>query len=227
MDLDIAVQRLKLLKSNHLSQHYALEDKLIKEYPIKMRALELRIEGYEADIAYRDAHPLPEKDGFCPMTIDGKIYTEKKAAGSAILEACQAMTSPDAVPLGEYRGFSMELYFESFTREYRITLKNELSHTVSLGTDIYGNLQRIDNVLDSLERSADRSRDELANLRLQIENAKADLAKPFPQEEELQAKSARLTELNKMLDLDQIHSEIVDGEREDGVEKRCEKAMAR
>ena len=227
MDLDIAVQRLKLLKSNHLSQHYALEDKLIKEYPIKMRALELRIEGYEADIACRDAHPLPEKDRFCPMTIDGKIYTEKKAAGSAILEACQAMTSPDAVPLGEYRGFSMELYFESFTREYRITLKNELSHTVSLGTDIYGNLQRIDNVLDSLERSADRSRDELANLHLQIENAKADLAKPFPQEEELQAKSARLTELNKMLDLDQIHSEIVDADREDEIERKCTKEMER
>ena len=227
MDLDVAVQRLKLLKSNHLSQHYALEDKLIKEYPIKMRALELRVEGYEADIACRDAHPLPEKDGFCPMTIDGKIYTEKKAAGSAILEACQAMTSPDAVPLGEYRGFSMELYFESFTREYRITLKNDLSHTVSLGTDIFGNLQRIDNMLDSLERSADRSRDELANLHLQIENAKADLTKPFPQEEELQTKSARLTELNKMLDLDQIHSEIVDADRKDETERKCTKEMVR
>ena len=227
MDLDVAVQRLKLLKSNHLSQHYALEDKLIKEFPIKMRALELRIEGYEADIACRDAHPLTDKDRFCPMIIDGKIYTEKKAAGSAIMEACQALTSPDAVPLGEYRGFFMELGFDVFSKEYRITLKKELSHTVSLGTDIYGNIQRIDNALASFEEYAARSQEELANLHLQMDNAKEELAKPFPQEEELQAKSARLTELNKMLDLDQIHGEIVDGEREDEVEKKCEKVMAR
>ena len=124
MDLDIAVQRLRLLKSSHLSQKYYLEDRIYKEYPQKIAALEQRVEGFHADMSHRDASTHKNDDGFSPMEIKGVIYTDKKAAGNAILACCQAMTSPDAVPLGQYRGFSMSLSFDSFAKAYVITMKS-------------------------------------------------------------------------------------------------------
>ena len=135
-DLDIDVQRLKLLKANHLSQRYALEDQIIKVFPQKIAALEQRIEGFAADMNRLKENTHPNEDGFSPMEVEGVVYTDKKAAGSAILAACHAMTSPDPVPLGQYRGFAMELSFESFSKEFRITLKGTLHHTTGLGTDI-------------------------------------------------------------------------------------------
>ena len=212
MDLDIAVQRLRLLKSNHLSQKYYLEDRIFKEYPQKIAALEQRVEGFHADMAHRDASTHKNEDGFSPMEIKGIIYTDKKAAGNAILACCQAMTSPDTVPLGQYRGFAMSLSFDSFAKAYVITMKNELTHTTHLGTDIFGNIQRLDNLLDFMGERLQDAENLLENTRAQLESAKVEVAKPFPQEEELRTKTARLEELNVLLDMDKHENEIVDGE---------------
>ena len=212
MDLDIDVQRLKLLKANHLSQRYALEDQIIKILPQKIASFEQRIEGYTADINRLQENTHPNEDGFSSMEVEGTVYTDKKAAGSAILAACHAMTSPDPVPLGQYRGFAMELSFESFSKEYRITLKGALTHTTGLGTDVFGNILRLDNLLGGMEERLIACREQLENVNVQLENAKQEVEKPFPQEDELKTKSARLDELNILLNMDKRESEIMDGE---------------
>ena len=213
MDLDIDVSRLKLLKANHLSQRYALEDQIIKEFPQKIRSLEQRIEGYQTDIDQRKRNTEPNEDGFSPMIMPGGTVREKKAAGDAILGLCKSMISPDPIPIGQYRGFDMELSFDTFSREYKITLIHQLRHTVTLGTDIFGNIQRLDNTLGAFEERMAACVEQLENTRVQLENAKAEVQKPFPQEEELAAKTARLNELNALLNLDKKENEIVDGER--------------
>ena len=212
MDLDIDVQRLKLLKANHLSQRYALEDQIIKILPQKIASFEQRIEGYTTDMNRLKENTHPNEDGFSPMEVEGTIYTDKKSAGSAILAACHAMTSPDPVPLGQYRGFAMELSFESFSKEYLITLKGALTHTTGLGTDIFGNILRLDNLLGGMEERLIACREQLENVNVQLENAKQEVEKPFPQEDELKTKSARLDELNILLNMDKRESEIMDGE---------------
>lgn len=213
MDLDIDVSRLKLLKANHLSQRYALEDQIIKEFPQKIKSLEQRIEGYKADMAQLAQNTLPNEDGFSPMIMAGGTVTDKKAAGEAIIGLCKSMTNPDPIQIGEYRGFDMALFFDSFSREYKITLKHELRHTVTMGTDIFGNIQRLDNALNSFQEKLTACEAQLENTKVQLENAKLEVQKPFPQEEELKTKTARLNELNAMLNLDKRENEIVDGER--------------
>lgn len=213
MDLDIDVSRLKLLKANHLSQRYALEDQILKEFPQKIKSLEQRIEGYQVDIDQLKRNTEPNEDGFSPMFMPGGTVREKKAAGDAILGLCKSMTSPDPIPIGQYRGFDMELSFDTFSREYKITLIHQLRHTVTLGTDIFGNIQRLDNTLGAFEERMAACAEQLENTRVQLENAKAEVQKPFPQEEELAAKTARLNELNALLNLDKTENEIVDGER--------------
>lgn len=213
MDLDIEVARLKLLKANHLSQRYSLEDQIIHTFPKEIRALEQKAEGYTCDIQRVQVSSRPNEEGFCPMEIEGTVHTEKKAAGSAILEACQAMKSPDPIPLGKYRGFDMTLHFDTVTREYKITLIGSLRHTVPLGTDIYGNVQRLDNTLDNLPARLKATNEYLESTRQQLEEAKAAVDKPFPLEADLTAKSARLAELNALLNMDKPENEIVDGDR--------------
>ena len=215
MDLDVAVQRLKLLKANHLSQRYALEDKIIKEFPQKIAYYEQYITGYTEDMARTAEHTHPNGDGFSPMVVEDVTYTDKKAAGSAILAACKAMTSPEPVPLGQYRGFSMSLRFDSFNKEYEIELQGTLKHTTSLGTDIFGNILRLDNLLGGMEEYRSNCQTQLENIKFQMENARKEVERPFPQEEELKQKSARLDELNIALDLDKHDNEILDGERGD------------
>lgn len=215
MDLDIDVSRLKLLKANHLSQHYALEDKILKEIPQKIASLEQRIAGYKADIAHAEANTHPNDEGFSPMVIKGETFTDKKAAGTEILAICKTMTNPEPIPLGTYRGFEMELFFDTMSREYKITLKHELRHTTPLGTDIFGNIQRLDNLITSFPEKQTACENQLDNEKVQLENAKAELDKPFVHEEELKTKSARLAELNAMLDLNKKDNEIVDDDRED------------
>ena len=214
MDLDIDVQRLRLLKSSYLSQKYALEDKIAKYLPQEIRQYEQRIEGYGTDAAYLVAHTCPDVDGFSPMTIEGKTYTTKKAAGSAILEACHAMTNPDPIPLGEYRGFAMVLRFDSISREYRLTLSHKMSYTVSLGGDLYGNIARMDNALAGIEAQQAASAELLANAKAQLAAAQEQVSRPFPQEEELKTKSARLDELNIALNLDKRDDENLDDAEE-------------
>ena len=217
MDLDIDVQRLRLLKANHLSQRYALEDQIIKELPQEIAKYEQYIEGYTSDMDRLKENTHPNEDGFSPMEVEGTVYTDKKAAGSAILAACKAMTSPEPVPLGQYRGFAMDLSFESLFREFKVTLKGALYYTTPLGTDIFGNILRLDNLLGSMEERISTCREQLENTKVQLENAKLEVEKPFPQEDELKRKSARLDELNILLNMDKRESEIVDGDVGDEV----------
>lgn len=214
MDLDIDVQRLRLLKSSYLSQKYALEDKIAKYLPQEIRQYEQRIEGYGTDAAYLVAHTCPDVDGFSPMVIEGKTYTTKKAAGSAILEACHAMTSPDPIPLGEYRGFAMVLCFDPVSREYKVTLSHKMSYTTALGGDLHGNITRMDNALAGIEAQRAASVELLANAKVQLAAAQEQVSRPFPQEEELRTKSVRLDELNIALNLDKRDNENLDDAEE-------------
>lgn len=212
MDLDIDVARLKLLKANHLSQRYSLEDQIIRDFPQRIAATEQRIDALKIEISFLAESTHPNADGFCAMEIRGVVYTDKKEAGTALLAACKAMTSPDAVQLGQYRGFMMELSFDSTTREFKVNLKHLIRHTVSLGSDIFGNIQRLDNALAALPDQLTACISQLENTKVQLENAKAEVARPFPKEEELTAKNARLAELNALLDMNHADNEIVDGE---------------
>ena len=217
MDLDIDVQRLRLLKANHLSQRYALEDQIIKTLPQQIAKYEQSIEGYLSDMDRLKENTHPNEDGFSPMEVEGTVYTDKKAAGSAILAACKAMTSPEPVPLGQYRGFAMDLSFESMFQQFKVTVKGALCYTITLGTDVFGNILRLDNLLESMEERINTCREQLENTRMQLENAKLEVDKPFPQEDELKRKSARLDELNILLNMDKRESEIVDGDVGDEV----------
>ena len=216
MDLDIAVAKLKLLKANHLSQIYSLEHDITHRYPRQIKEAEQMIEGYQKDITHRDANTKPNEDRFSPMVIQGETYTEKKSAGSALLEECHNMKSPDPVPLGQYRGFAMELYFETASKEFRLTLSHTLRHTVSLGSDIHGNIQRIDNVLDGLEARMKGQQKSLKHVESQLETAKEEAQRPFPQEDELKEKQARLDQLNIELNMDQRENDLLDDDRGDG-----------
>ena len=212
MDLDIEVSKLKLLKSNHLSQRYALEDAISKTFPKNIAEAQERISGYEADIAAVKENTHPNADGFSPLVLMGVPHTDKKEAGAALLTMCQTMLSPEATQIGSYRGLTLELAFDTFAREYRLTMIGQLRHTVTLGTDVFGNLQRMDNALEGLPIKEQACREQLSNLQTQLETAKAEVQKPFPREEELTTKTARLEELNSLLNLDHKEPEIVDAE---------------
>ena len=216
MDLDIQVQKLRLLKSSFLSEKYALEDKIIKFYPQEIARRADVIAGLKSDIERVAEHPKPSDETFVGMTVKGAFYSEKADAGNAILEACKAMTNPDPIHLGEYRGFPMELYFEA--REYKVRLKGELGYPVTLGTDTFGNITRLDNALEGLPKRLEMNEMELDNLKKQFETAKVDVERPFPQEEELKAKTDRLNELNALLNVDKRENEIVGGEPDEGEE---------
>ena len=202
MDLDIEVSKLKLLKANHLSQKYALEDAISKGFPKQIAETQARIAGYGADIATVKENTHPNGDGFSPLTLAGVTHADKKEAGAALLTMCQTMLSPEATQIGSYRGLTLELSFDSFSQEYRLTMIGQLRHTITLGTDVFGNLQRMDNALEALPIKEQTCREQLANLQTQLETAKIEVQKPFPREEELKAKTARLEELNALLNMD-------------------------
>ena len=212
MDLDIEVSKLKLLKSNHLSQKYALEDAISKGFPKQIAETQARIAGYGADIATVKENTHPNGDGFSPLTLAGVTHADKKEAGAALLTMCQTMLSPEATQIGSYRGLILELSFDTFAREYQLTMIGQLRHTVTLGTDVFGNLQRMDNALEGLPIKEQTCREQLSNLQTQLETAKAEVQKPFPREAELTTKTARLEELNSLLNLDHKEPEIVDAE---------------
>ena len=209
MDLDIEVTKLKLLKSSHLSQRYSMEDAISKTFPKSIAETQERLAGYGADIAAVKAHTAPNEDGFSPMTLAGKVYTEKKAAGAELLAMCQNMLTPEATQVGSYRGLTLELSFDSFSQEYRLTMIGQLRHVVTLGTDVFGNIQRMDNLLESLPLKEQACWEKLSDLHNQLETAKVEVLKPFPREEELQTKLARLEELNALLNMDKREPEVV------------------
>ena len=216
MDLDIEVQKLKLLRSNHMSQRYALEDQLIRKFPKEIASMHQWIDGLEADMALLKDKTQPNADGFCPMVIGGQTYTEKKAAGTAILEACNVLTSADPVPLGSYRGLKLTLCFDGFEKLFKISMQGTLTYKVGLGTDVFGNIQRMDNLLESMPTRQQDYKEKLKNLEIQVEIAKQEVEKPFPREEELKEKSARLDQLNILLNMDKRENEIVDGVQDEG-----------
>ena len=216
MDLDIQVQKLRLYKSHYLSEKYELEDKIIKFYPQEISLLTARVDGLKADLEIAKAHPKEIDGKFAGMVIDGYSYTEKAEAGQVIIEACKAKTTSEPTPLGEYRGFKMELEFDTFERAYAVKLKGHFTHSVTLGTDVYGNITRIDNAVDNIETRLHKAEEKLENTKAQLETAKVEVEKPFVQEDELKQKMARLTELNALLDMDKGDTPVLGGEPDEG-----------
>ncbi len=201
MDLDVDVARLKLMKANHQSQQYRLEDNILRYFPEQIEQAKGFIAGFEADMQTLAAHPHP-KDGFVGMEVRGDLLTDKENAGAALLDAFKEVKGLEPLPIGTYRGFQMSLTVEDFGRNFILTLKGQMSHRVELGKDPRGNLTRIENVLNAMPDRMAVQQSRLDNLYAQIETAKAELGKPFPQEEELRQKSARLAQLNIELNID-------------------------
>ena len=201
MDLDVDVARLRLMKANHQSQQYRLEDNILRHFPAQIEENKGFLSGFEADMKTLEQHPHP-KDGFAGMEVKGDFLTDKDNAGAAILEAFKDAKGLEPVPIGSYRGFSMSLTVENFGKDFILTLKGRMSHRVELGKDARGNLVRIDNALAQMPERYKTVQGRLENVRAQLATAKAELGKPFPQEAELKEKSARLAELNAELNID-------------------------
>ena len=201
MDLDIEVARLRLLKASHQSQKYQMEDRLLKYFPEQLERIRGNIAGLQADLALAK-QAAPSKGEFSGMKVLGYSYAEKETAGAAILSACQNLKDMQTISLGQYRGFAMSLTLENFGKDYVLTLKGERSHRVLLGTDSRGNLLRIDHALEQISERLSQEQSELENLERQREAAKMEAEKPFPQEAELQEKSARLIELDAALNME-------------------------
>lgn len=201
-DLDSQVTKLKLLKANHEGQRYQLEDQLIQFFPKAISRTQEQITGLEQDLAIVQAHPLPDKEHFS-ITVAGQTYTERKAAGQAIIDACTKMTDvADRVPLGEYRGFPMTLWADTSTQKFQVTMKHSLSHTIELGSDPVGNIARLENALAAIADNLEQNRGKLENLNAQMEEAKLEVKRPFPQEQELAEKTSRLNVLRIALNMD-------------------------
>ena len=218
MDLDVDVARLKLMKANHQSQQYRLEDNILRHFPEQIEQNKGFIAGFQADMQTLAEHPHPQ-DGFSGMTVRGDVLTDKENAGAALVDAMKEVKGLEPVPIGSYRGFQMSLTLEDFGKQYVLTLKGKMSHRVELGKDPRGNLIRIDNALAGMETRFARVQEKLDSLYTQMETAKAELGKPFPQEQELKEKSARLAQLNIELNIDdrtpmEAMAEIADSELE-------------
>ena len=208
-NLDVEVSKLNMLKANHLNQRFALENLVLRKYPADIARLTEAIAGYERDVATAQAHPKPA-EGFVGMEVMGTHYSEKEAAGKAVIHACSELQVSEPVPLGQYRGFSMSLQYIASNTDYKLTMKGAMSHTISLGADIFGNITRMDNLVDGLAKELERYRTALQDTRTQLANAKAEMETPFAKEAELAEKSARLKELNILLNMDQKDKTLMD-----------------
>lgn len=226
MDLDIQVSKLQLLKQSFLSQKYDMEDKVMRYFPNEIRQCEQRIEDYESDIALAKENTPTDRDTFPEMQIHDVVYTEKKEAGQAIIEACKAMKSAEAILLGRYRGFPMKLSYDSFQKVFVISMYGKQVYHIPLGSDIHGNITRLDNKIQELPDKMLRCQEKLENLKVQLETAREETGKEFPQEEELNQKTKRLAELNVLLDMDKKDQVLLDdgeGEYKQAEEKKKER----
>lgn len=214
MDLDIQVQKLRMLKSNFLSERYSLEDKVLKDFPRDIARYTSRIDGFVKDIATAKQNPKSIADTFVGMIVNGVRYDEKADAGQAIIDVCKTLSDSNTYPLGEYRGFKMEVHYEPFSHQHRVEIKGAISHQGVLGSDPLGNITRIDNVIDGLEKVLENEKAELSNTQKQLEIAKEQLQKPFSRDDELKQKEARLSELNALLNVDKKENEIVNDDNE-------------
>ncbi len=203
MDLDIQVSKLKLLKANHTSQKYRMEDNIATHYPLQITAMKERIAGYQSDIqAYEQGKPA-DKDTFS-MTIGNKVFTDRKEAGTALIDMVRSAKQPNlAVTIGECMGFKMSVTYDSFWNKFQLQLKGALTHEIELGADALGNLQRISNALEGMGGKVSDLEQKLSNVEHQLETAKAEVTKPFEKEQELSDKLERLTELNALLNMDE------------------------
>ena len=219
-NLDVEVSKLNMLKANHLNQRFTLENLVLRKYPADIAKLTEAIAGYEKDVATAQAHPKPA-EGFIGMEIKGTHYSEKEAAGRAVINACTELQGSDPVPLGQYRGFSMSLQYDAAHTDYKLTMKGAMSHTISLGADIFGNITRMDNLVDGLAKEQAEYQAALQDTRTQLANAKAEMGTPFAKEAELAEKSERLKELNILLNMDQKDSTLLDEDPKQDEQEKC------
>ena len=218
MDLDIQVQKLRLLKSSYLSEIYALEDKIIKHFPQQIAVKTELISALESDLATAQEHPKPTDDRFVGIEVKGAFCTEKAEGGQKIIDACQQMNSPDPITLGTYRGFGLELSFDTMERTYKVKIRGAASRTISLGTDPVGNITRIDNAIEKISDNLEAVKAELEGLEKQFEVAKEEVKKPFSKEQELKEKTDRLNVLNALLNVDKRDNELADDAPDEGEE---------
>ena len=218
MDLDIQVQKLRLLKSSYLSEIYALEDKIIKYFPQQVAVKTELISALESDLATAQEHPKPADDRFVGIEVKGAFCSEKAEGGQKIIDACQQMNSPDPITLGTYRGFGLELSFDTMERTYKVKIRGAASRTISLGTDPAGNITRIDNAIEKISDNLEAVKAELEGLEKQFEVAKEEVKKPFSKEQELKEKTDRLNVLNGLLNVDKRDNELADDAPDEGEE---------
>lgn len=218
MDLDIQVSKLRVLKQSYLSEHYDLEDRILQQFPKLIKEYEERITGYEADITLAEQHKPQGDDKFCPMTLQGITYTEKADAGQMLLALCKEYPQSKPAEIGSYRGFKLEVYYDSVNSSYCLNLCGKSRHKVELGTDALGNLTRIENELSKLPAKLDAAKTRKEETVAQLENAKVEVKKPFAFEEELKKKSDRLNALNIELNLNEKDPSAIDTEPEQGDE---------
>ena len=226
-NLDVEVSKLNMLKANHQNQRFALENLVLRKYPADIAKLTEAIASYEKDVVTAQAHPKPA-EGFIGMEIKGTHYSEKEGAGKAVIHACAELQSAGPIPLGQYRGFSMSLQYDAAHTDYKLTMKGAMSHTISLGADILGNITRMDNLVDGMAKDLERYRTALQDTRTQLANAKAEMETPFAKEAELTEKSARLKELNILLNMDQKDTALLDeAPEEDSPDKEKPRSVER
>ncbi len=222
-NLDSEISKLKLLKANFLNTKYALQDKVIKYFPEEITRLNNKITAMEEDIKRLKEYTKNNKDGFSPMIIDGKEYSEKADAGKKLLECTQLLKSMDVKEIGEYRGFKMEISFDSITRNIKLKLKNKFSYIIDLGADAGGNIIRINNCLENIEKNIPLEKEKLDNTKFQLENAKVESQKEFPQEQELKEKQRKVEKINAELKIKDDDHEILEDEVEEKQEKYIDK----
>ncbi len=221
IELDAQVSKLKLLKQSHLSQIYRLEDLIVKFYPVEIKNLQNKIINIQEDIEIVKKNTQKEnEEKFSPMTLKGKIYTKKENAGNEILEMCKSKENKEQEEIGEYRGLKMFLEINSSSSQFELTLKGHTSYKVSLGTDIYGNITRIDNVIDDMEKQLEKTKIELENMEKQFETAKIDVKISFDKEDELKEKMQKLNNINNLLNLNEKDTEIL--EEVENEDKNCD-----
>lgn len=217
--LDTEVSKLKLLRQEFMNQKYALQDKIIKYFPEEITRLNNKIAAMEEDIIKLEEYTKPNIDGFSPMKIENNVYASKQDAGKKLLESVQALKSMEVKEIGEYRGFKMEISFDSFTKNIKLKLKNKFSYTIDLGTDINGNITRINNCLENISKDIPHEREKLDNTYFQLENAKSEAEKEFPKEQELKEKLDRLDIINAELKINENDHEMLGDEQEEKEEK--------
>ena len=220
MQLDIEIAKLKLLKADHTSQQYRLQDDLLVNFPKRVEGVKGHLAGFNADIARLETNTHKTEEGISPMTIGKKTYTDRGDAGAALLEACKTVKTTEKTKIGSYRGFDMSISFDSFTKEFNIDLKGSMTHTAVLGADASGNITRINNVFDKIPQRLHSSEAQLQTLYDQMENARAEFDRPFAFEAEFADKSARLAELDTMLNMDEVPEPVLIG-TEDAAKTNC------